>query len=150
MVIVLVLLLAGSLYLWLRRRRKLAVYRIEPYLKIDKPVPLCGAPDVVWINKAGVLFVGDYKSRASGQVQKSDIIQLSVYKVLLEHTQQKPVADKGYVHLQNNRRVCVTLLEEAEVIELFYHYQQIVSGKQKAQCTAQNGYCRHCGYAEIC
>ncbi len=119
-------------------------------MNINQPIPLCGTPDVIWINQQGVLIVGDYKSRTSCKVQESDIIQLSVYRVLLEHTQCKPVARIGYVHLKNGRRVRVKLLDEKTVISLYDQYQSIIHGRRAARCTGKSGYCRHCSYSERC
>lgn len=146
------LVLIIGLYIWVQSRRstKLAIYLTDHYMRIDKPIPVCGTPDVVWIDKKGVLIVGDYKSRTSGQVQESDIIQLSVYRILLEHTQRRTVANKGYVHFKNGRRVRVKLLDEQVIIALYNQYQKIVSGKAKARCTDKHRYCQHCTYAELC
>ena len=146
------LVLLLGLCFWLKSRRppKLATYLTDHYMRINEPIPICGTPDVIWIDKNGVLIVGDYKSRASGQVQESDIIQLSVYKVLLEHTQRRPVSNKGYVHFKNGHRVRVKLLDEKTIITLYNKYQKIIRGKAKAQCTNRRGYCQYCSYLDIC
>lgn len=144
-------LIVGT-YFWRRSRRtaKLSIYLADHYMKIDEPIPICGTPDVVWIDKDGVLIVGDYKSRESCQVQDSDIIQLSVYRVLLERTQRRPVSNKGYVHFKDGRRVRVTLLDEKAIIALYNKYQKIITGKGRARCTNKSGYCQHCSYMDIC
>ncbi len=146
------LLLLWGLYLWLRVRRqeKLSIYLIDHYMRINDPVPICGTPDVVWINKNGALIVGDYKSRSSGQVQESDIIQLSVYKLLLERTQHRPVGQYGYIHFKSGRRVRVNLLDQRKIIALYNNYQKIVNCDSKARRTDKSGYCRHCRYWEQC
>jgi len=119
-------------------------------MRVDEPVPICGTPDVVWINKSGLLIVGDYKSRVSGRVQESDIIQLSVYKLLLERTQHRPVCKYGYIHFKSGRRVRVNLLDQRKIIALYNKYQKIISGDSKAGRTDKRGYCRHCRYWEQC
>lgn len=118
-------------------------------MRIDEPIPIHGTPDVVWIDRDGVLIVGDYKSRTSCKVHDSDIIQLSVYKVLLERTQCRPVSNIGYVHFKNSR-ACVKLLDEKTIIALYDQYQKIVRGKIKAKQTNKSGYCQHCSYSKIC
>ena len=119
-------------------------------MRIDEPIPIHGTPDAVWIDKDGVLIVGDYKSRTSCKVEDSDIIQLSVYKVLLERTQRRHVSNMGYVHFKNRCRVRVKLLDEKTVIALYDQYQKIVRGKIKAKQTNKSGYCQHCSYSKIC
>ncbi|SDF63618.1 Dna2/Cas4 domain-containing protein [Sporomusa acidovorans] len=152
MLLLLGCVLAFVFYYWFHSRRtaNLSVYLTDHYMRINEPIPICGAPDAVWIDRNGVLIVGDYKSRMSGQVQDSDIIQLSVYKVLLEHTQRRTVSNKGYLHFKNGRRVCVKLLAEKEIIAIYKQYQKIINGELKARCTNQNGYCQYCSYLDIC
>jgi RecB family exonuclease len=152
MLLMLGIALIVGLYCFLRtcRTAKLSTYLTDHYMRIDKPIPICGIPDVIWIDTDGVLIVGDYKSRTSCQVQESDIIQLSVYRVLLERTQRRPVSNKGYVHFKDGRRVCVKLLDEKAIIALYNKYQKIISGKGEARCTNKSGYCQHCSYLDIC
>ncbi|XER07559.1 hypothetical protein SRRS_31520 [Sporomusa rhizae] len=139
-----------TIYLWIKNRRKekLRIYLIEPYVKIDNPIPLCGAPDVVWINKQETLIVADYKNRFN--VYDSDIIQLSVYRLLLEKTQRNKVARYGFIHLKNGKRVKVDLLSNDEVIKLYHRYQGITGGTVRTRYTNSAGYCQYCRYAGNC
>lgn len=150
MELLLVFIALVFIYLWItgRHKEKLKVYLIEPYMKTDNPIPLCGAPDVVWIDKQDTLIVSDYKSRFI--VYDSDIIQLSVYKLLLEQTQRKNVANFGFIHLKNGQREKVDLLSNDEVIRLYRRYQGITGGKIPASCANNTGYCQYCRYAAKC
>lgn len=146
------LLLCGAVYLWYRRRQdRLTVYRLEPYLKIREPIPLCGAPDVVWRRKgSSTLIVGDYKSRANHRIYESDIIQLSVYRFLLLHTQEKAVADYGYIHFNDGSRRRVKLLREKQISKLYERYRKVLAGNIEPAKVCRNEYCRHCSHRAIC
>lgn len=141
-----------GLYFWIKSqpKDKLSTYLTDHYMKIDYPVPICGTPDVVWRDKAGRLIVGDYKSRTNGQVYESDIIQLSVYKVLLEYTLRRTVTSYGYIHFRDGRRTRVNLLSEKEVINLYRRYQDIIFGYTKSQSVNRKRYCQYCRYLGTC
>jgi CRISPR/Cas system-associated exonuclease Cas4 (RecB family) len=151
MSVILLLLAVAMIYTWCssKRKDKLRPYMLEHFFKITQPVPLCGKPDVVWLNRQGTLIVGDYKSRLKPKVYDSDIIQLSVYRLLLEKSQQKPVANYGYIHFQGNS-IKVKLLNEQEVIALYHRYWQIVTGQVKSEITTCKNFCKHCSHQKIC
>lgn len=138
-----------SLFLcWIksRRNRNLSPYMIEKFISINQPVPLCGTPDVVWIDNKGRLIVGDYKSRNGQQAYRAEIIQLSVYKLLLEKTQKRVVADFGYLYFGNGKRVKVELLTEKEVVNLYYRYLDIIHGTLTPKSSTTPNYCKFCSH----
>jgi hypothetical protein len=138
-------------YWWRRSRRKpkLSPYMLERFLQITDPVPLCGKPDVVWQTYDGTLIVGDYKSRDNQQVYQSEVIQLSVYKLLVEKTQHRPVADYGFIHFKN-RWVKVALMTDQEVITLYRRYWNVKEGRSKPYMTNVKNYCRYCSHYNEC
>lgn len=138
-------------YIFSRRRRSLSVYFTERPMEMTDPIAVCGTPDVVWIEKrTGTLIVGDYKSRASQQVYDSDVIQLSVYRLLLRHSQRKPVADYGFIHFHNGRRKRVKLMNERDVIRLYERYIDLITGKATPKRVCRPGYCRYCSHVRLC
>lgn len=147
----LILVVVVILYWWLRSRRKpkLSPYMLERFLKITNPVPLCGKPDVVWEARDGTLIVGDYKSRDNQKVYESEVIQLSVYKLLVEKTQNRRVADYGFIHFKNRSMKKVYLMTEAEIIALYYRYWNVIAGEVEA-CAANTNYCRYCSHKRKC
>lgn len=149
---ILLLIAIIVLYFWSKSRGKgkLSTYLTDHYMRIDSPIAVCGAPDVIWSDENDVLIVGDYKSRENGRVYESDIIQLSVYKLLLEYTQHRSVADFGYVHFRDGRRSRVNLLNAREVIDLYWRYQDISQGSIQGQCINRKGYCQYCRYLGEC
>ena len=134
-----------------KKNSKLTPYMLEHFLKITVPVPLCGTPDVIWITHRGKLVVGDYKSRDHvQQVFDSEIIQLSVYKLLLEKTQSRPVANYGFIHFKRGRKAKVKLMSERKVVALYDRYWQIIDGKSRPHKTEHERYCKYCAHDERC
>lgn len=152
MLIILLVVVIVIIYWWLRyiRKPKLMPYMLEHFLKTTDPVPLCGKPDVVWITRGGTLVIGDYKSRGNHQVFESEVIQLSVYKLLLEKTQKKPVADYGFIHFKKGRKVKVNLMSEKAVIKLYHRYWKVIGGKNKPCMTESKNYCKCCSHQFVC
>jgi CRISPR/Cas system-associated exonuclease Cas4 (RecB family) len=123
---------------------------LERFLKITDPVPLCGKPDVVWETREGTLIIGDYKSRDNQQVYESEVIQLSVYKLLVEKTQNRPVADYGFIHFKNRNMKKVYLMKETEIIALYHRYWDVVDKEIKAYTANNENYCRYCSHKHVC
>ena len=148
----LILAVVIILYWWLRLRRKpkLSPYMLEQFLKINDPIPLCGKPDVVWETRDGTLIVGDYKSRENQQVYESEVIQLSVYKLLVERTQKRPVADYGFIHFKNRNMKKVSLMKEKEIIALYHRYWNVIGGEVVACAANSKNYCRYCSHKHEC
>lgn len=61
------------------------------------PVPTHDRVDQVYQTKRGVIIPLDTKLSQVNHIYESDIIQLSVYQVILSHKYKEPVAKYGYV-----------------------------------------------------
>lgn len=148
----LLMLIGIGIFYWRRSRRtpKRSLYAAECYLKTEEPVPLCGAPDVIWLEDGKRLAVEDYKSRKRRKVYDSDVIQLSVYRLILLNTQSKPVSDYGYISFHNGSRKKVRLLSEGEVVRLVKRYQGILAGQKTPKACRQPAYCRYCPHQKHC
>lgn len=137
----------------------------EQDIFIDKPAQLMGRPDEVYCSVDGRLVGVDTKTRKRAAVYLTDVIQLSVYAVLLAYsdhrklprrklwTPTRPVADYGYVR-------CVTaggtvwrrtqLFTAAEVVQL-YHRRLDLEADRLAPSPARKAiHCRHCEFRDIC
>jgi hypothetical protein len=99
----------------------------ESAIRTQLPIPLHGIPDQVFRTWTGKLVPVDTKLRQFAKVHTSDIIQLSVYRVILRHSQQQPVAHYGYVRVVTKRSDGTTraryvrrrLMSERAVIALY-------------------------------
>lgn len=76
------------------------------------------------------------------RVYESDIIQLSVYRIILLHQYNVPVANYGYVRTvtetstgERVRYIKTKLLSERQVVKLWRRYQSIRSGQVTPSCT---------------
>jgi hypothetical protein len=95
-----------------------------------RPLPLSGQPDQVYEALNGDLIVVDSKTRRVPRVYLHDIVQLSVYRVILRHCDFPPVAGRpvrpyGYVRCQWGRAVRylpARLLSEQQVFGLALRY----------------------------
>lgn len=108
------------------------LYLSEAPLSTQSPIPLHGTPDQVFLSRRGQLLLVDTKVRGRHRVDQADIIQLSVYRVILAHTQgSRPVARFGYIrtvtpNAPSRHRVRyhkVRLLPERTVVSL--HQAQV-------------------------
>lgn len=94
---------------WMDRESMPLVLRLaklvmsESAIRTQQPIPLHGIPDQLFRTWTGKLVPVDTKLRQVPQVHTSDIVQLSVYRVILRHSQQHPVAHYGYVRIVTKR-----------------------------------------------
>ena len=133
------------------RRSRLRLYCTGYYMEMDDPIAVCGIPDVIWRRGDGVLVVADYKSRAGRQVYESERIQLSVYRLLLQRTQKRPVAGYGYVEFGGGRSKKIRLLSERELIKLYRRYLEVRGGRCRTLREAEHkSYCHYCSCQQYC
>ena len=84
------------------------------------------------------------------RVYESDIIQLSVYRIILLHQYNVPVANYGYVRTvtetstgERVRYIKTKLLSERQVVKLWRRYQSIRSGQVTPSCTCGGDFPQH-------
>lgn len=136
--------------LWWRKEgmplelRNSTLFLNEAEISTREPVPLHGRTDQVFLTDKGKLVPVDTKTRDRFQVYESDIIQLSVYAVILcrRYTGTYQVSRTGYVRvvvLKSGRELVrylrVTLLPERKVVAMYRRHAQIVSGQRPRRCT---------------
>ncbi|HGN8816189.1 hypothetical protein [Salmonella enterica] len=122
--------------------RSATLFLSEQDISTTQPVPMHGRVDQVYQTKNGVLIPLDTKLRQVNHIYESDIIQLSVYRVILSHKYKAPVAKYGYVRTvvetadgDRVRYIKTNLLSEKEVVKLWHRYQSIRSGQVKTSCS---------------
>ncbi|MCB5162618.1 PD-(D/E)XK nuclease family protein [Marinomonas algarum] len=120
----------------------------EAEISIKYPVPLHGRVDQVFETKSSglnMLTIVDTKTRKRFKTYQSDLIQLSVYRLILQekYKGQYKVNDTGFVRIvvragTEEERVSyepLDLLSDNEVIDLYYRHKDIKTGKREAKCT---------------
>ena len=131
----------------------------EERMRCDYPVPLSGQVDQVYRTTSGDLILVDTKTRKKPTVYESDRMQLSSYKVLLNHGDHPvargvPVRGYGYIRFLiagRPRYVRVGLASEAQVVALHDRYQQVTRGDVATGGPAGGRRaCASCNYRDIC
>ncbi len=123
------------------RRSKLVM--MEQDIDCASPIALKGRPDTVFETGRGELVILDTKTRKSHVYADSDILQMSVYRYILERGYGKKVSRYGYVRsvvgqykptVQYHK---VHLLSWGAVEHLYREYKAIQEGRFQPDC--------HCG-----
>lgn len=136
----------------------------EEGLSIKRPYMLIGRPDEVYTSSKGMLFPVDTKTRNRAVVFDSDIIQLSVYAVLLAHAKhpalpfkgvrRRHVARYGYIRFVVGKKTYwskpVELLTEQEVGALVERRTKLEANLATPMPTRYAGICKTCSYNNIC
>lgn len=132
---------AGKLNPWANTERlpwelrDAALFLNERDIATSSPVALHGRPDQVLRLRDQSLVILDTKTRDYVYVHLSDVIQLSVYALILSANGYK-VRPYGYVRvvLRNTETrevtyVKVRLLKKRRVINLWFRYQELADSK---------------------
>ena len=121
--------------------RDAIIFLNERDIATRSPFPLHGRPDQVLQLRDQSLVILDTKTRDYVFVHLSDIIQLSVYAVILSG-QGYRVRPYGYIRLvlrntepKKVRYVKVRLLKTKQIQKLWLRYWKLADRKTKAQCT---------------
>lgn len=124
-----------------RELRNATLFLSEKDISTSVPVPIHGRVDQVYRTNKGLLVPLDTKLRPVSHIYESDIIQLSVYRLILLHQYKLPVANYGYVRtvVETNagdkiRYIKTDLLSEKAVITLWRRYQSIRAGQYVPTC----------------
>lgn len=127
------------------------IYLFEKYIGIDSPIAIQGKPDkVIWVN--GKLKIIEFKTRERNVVYESDIWQLSIYRYILTHTQNKEVMSEADVLINKNGKTItktVKLKTNEEVEGLYYRYINVHQGNVLPNMTKNKAFCKHCPHYKI-
>ena len=128
----------------------------EEMISCTDPVHLVGIPDLVYETHDGYLYVVDIKTRRDLRVYYSDVIQISVYALILAtiHGRDK-VLRTGYILLKKNRDdvgkyVRLELLTEEEVCKLYDRFIGIENSSITAKLTTEESRCKVCPTRVYC
>lgn len=128
------------------------IWAKERAFAISKPVAIHGVIDEGFKLEDGTIVLSDTKSRANKAVYRSDILQVSAYKLLVESAGNS-VSDRGYIRVlspNGNEYVPVNLLDEHEVVQAVNRYQDLRSGADVGEKCQSKALCRKCPYKAPC
>lgn len=144
--------------------RRAAVVLSEADISTDAPVPLHGRVDQVLLNQATrMAYLVDTKVRRTSRVFPKDIIQMSVYRVILERQSQvylrmkARVSPIAYVRIpvpnsNRSRYIAVELLGADVVFKLAMRYRELRQYGMAARPTfcASPAFCHGCEVRQVC
>lgn len=120
--------------------------RSEHYIRTEVPRKMHGTLDQLYRVLSGLHVLVDSKTRDKHQVFMKDIVQVSVYRVILIRTGVR-MADYAYFRvvtpdgIEYHKR---TLLDEAQVIEEFDRTQTLINGKATPSNAQHKAMCMSC------
>ncbi|MCB2425743.1 hypothetical protein [Methylophaga pinxianii] len=120
--------------------------RSEHYIRTEVPRKMHGTLDQLYRVLSGLHVLVDSKTRDKHQVFMKDIVQVSVYRVILIRTGVR-MADYAYFRvvtpdgIEYHKR---TLLDEAQVIDEFDRTQTLINGKATPSNAQHKAMCMSC------
>ena len=143
---------------WERRERRPMALRqgrlfmSEREIRSRHPVPLVGRPDQVYRLSDGTLCVVDTKRRNTARVYAADVLQLSVYGVILRALHHR-VSDAAFVRVvtpQGIEYVPVTLYTTEAVVNVWHRLMGLRGGVLIPSCPVHASLCKGCGHVRRC
>lgn len=126
----------------------------EKSLSISTPIKIHGTPDQVYLTEDKKVIVVDTKNRNNGRIYDKDILQLSLYSLMLKkkYTRYEMESNYAYMRLVSNNTVKykkVSLYDEEKLITLYNHYHDLIEGNVQAIKTSYLP-CQSCHYKSPC
>jgi hypothetical protein len=103
----------------------------------------------------GRVMLVEFKTRQTNKAFMSDIVELSVQRLAIEHSNAGRAADHGFVVVRNPKTletiaIKVPLLEESHVDHLRRHHSRVVRGEITASKANDERICRECPFQREC
>lgn len=120
--------------------------RSEYYIRTEVPRKMHGTLDQLYKMVSGLYVLVDSKTRDKHQVYNKDIVQVSVYRIILSHIGLK-MADYAYFRVVTPAGVEYikrNLLTETQVIEEFDRTQALINGKARPSNAQHKAMCISC------
>lgn len=130
--------------------RKSRIWKKE-FEFVSRKLGLVSKPDVIFKHN-GQAIIGEVKTRKTFKIYQTDIIQMSVAKVVVEEN-GTAVSDVGFVKIatpEGTRWIDKQLMSRDEVMALKNRYDLIKSGKIVPGKCGNRVICHHCEFFEVC
>lgn len=124
----------------------------EHFITTDAPRKMHGALDQLYRLKTDQCVLSDTKTRPQPRVYRKDIVQLSVYRVILQRKGYQ-MADYGYVRLVTPEGVTykkANLLSEAETVQEYDRTKQVLNREVSPTIADHKGMCASCAQQINC
>ena len=126
----------------------------EQTFSLDHPIKLIARVDQAYRYK-GKLTLMEYKIRRVERVFISDVIELSVQKMILELASGTKVNDYGFVVVEHpdiagRRAMKVFLLKHEQIIAFYHRRMRLLNQTTSADHAESSSQCRQCEYLREC
>jgi len=135
------------------RLKDAKIWGKEKAVRTDSPVAMHGVLDEGFKLDDGTIVLSDSKSRQRRTVYRSDIFQVSAYKMIVERSTRETVSDRGYIRVltpDGNEYVPINLLGEDQIIAAYHRYGELKSGMSTGNRCESRALCRTCPYKRPC
>ena len=124
----------------------------EHFITTDEPRKMHGALDQLYRLKTNACVLSDTKTRPQPRVYRKDIVQLSVYRVILQRKGYQ-MADHAYVRIVTPEGISykpVSLLSEEETVQEYDRTKQVLNREVKPLIAEHKGMCGSCAQQINC
>lgn len=129
---------------------------MEERFRARRPIPLVARIDRAYRVADGAIVLVELKTRWKSRAYATDVIQLSVQKMVIEGQTGQRVATHAFVTVREptgtdaGRSHRIELLERSEVVALYQRRQDIIAGKVAPRYAGSSKACRDCAFRERC
>lgn len=128
---------------------------VERLFRVSVPVSLVSRIDRAYRLPSGVIVLVEFKTRWINRPFRSDVVQLSAQRLVMEG-QAQAVAPYGYVVVKRPIRAApytahrVELMSGADVVALVRHREDILAGRARPRHAGHPDTCRTCAFRSKC
>lgn len=134
--------------------RDAELIHVERLFRISAPARLAARIDRAYRLPSGVIVLVEFKTRWTNRPSRSDVIQLSTQRLVMEH-HGLLVAPFGYVVIRRPGRAAYTtrrveLMTGMDVVGLIHRREEILAQRIAPTHAANGGTCRTCAFRSEC
>lgn len=128
---------------------------VERLFRISAPVRLAARIDRAYRLPSGMIVLVEFKTRWTNRPPRSDVIQLSAQRLVMEH-HGLLVAPFGYVVIRRPGRAAaytthrVELMTGMDVEDLIHRREEVLAQRITPTHAADGGTCRTCAFRSEC
>jgi CRISPR-associated exonuclease Cas4 len=129
---------------------------MEKQFRVRAPIPLVARLDRAYRRVDGELVLVELKTRWSNRAYSTDVIQLSVQKMVLEGLTRQRVATHGFVNVKMPgddavaRSHRVELIDSSTIVALYHRREDIISGRTVPRYADSGRACGSCAFRSQC
>lgn len=129
---------------------------MEKQFRIRGPVPLVARVDRAYRDVDGAVVLVELKTRWRNRPYLTDVIQLSVQRMVIEGQTGQQVATHGFVTIQRPRGPAfprshrVDLMDAPEILALYRRREEIIGERTSPRYASSRSACKGCAFRSLC